>query len=99
MRLIYHPEAEAEVIEAARFYQTRGADLGIRFLDAVEEAVQSIRASPMMWPVVQGDVRRRRVSRFPYSILYRQLAVELRILTVKHHSRDDEYWQHRVGGD
>lgn len=37
MRLIYHPEAEAEVVDAARFYAARGANLGIRFLDAIDE--------------------------------------------------------------
>ena len=70
MRLIYHPEAEAEVIEAARFYSARRESLGIRFLDAVDEAIASIRQSPTTWPIVQGDVHQRLLSKFPYSIVY-----------------------------
>ena len=36
MRLIYHPDAEAELIESARFYEQRVPSLGGEFLDAAE---------------------------------------------------------------
>ena len=32
MRLIYHPEAETELTEAARFYEERVPTLGAQFL-------------------------------------------------------------------
>jgi len=38
MRLIYHPDAEAELIAAAQFYEQRVSTLGVQFLDAVELA-------------------------------------------------------------
>ena len=34
MRLTYHPDAEAELIQAARFYESRVSTLGSEFLDA-----------------------------------------------------------------
>ena len=34
MRLIYHPDAEAELIAAAQFYEQRVSTLGVQFLDA-----------------------------------------------------------------
>ncbi|HEV7746672.1 MAG TPA: hypothetical protein VGO56_16875 [Pyrinomonadaceae bacterium] len=42
MRLIYHPDAEAELIEAARYYEGRVATLGIQFLDDADRAVSII---------------------------------------------------------
>lgn len=99
MRVIYHAEAEADLIEAAKFYSQRDRSLGIRFLDAVDQAVHSILPSPATWPIVEGDVRRREVKGFPYSLLYRAIGDELRIIATKHHSRDDDYWKHRIGGD
>lgn len=39
MRAVYHPEAEAELVDAARFYETRVATLGVQFLDAVDKSV------------------------------------------------------------
>jgi len=37
MRLIYHPDAEAELIEAAQFYEQRVPVLGVDFLDAADQ--------------------------------------------------------------
>jgi len=33
MRLIYHPDAEAELITAAQYYERRIGTLGVQFLD------------------------------------------------------------------
>jgi len=42
MRLIYHPDAEAELIEAAQFYEQQVSTLGAQFPDAVDQAVRTI---------------------------------------------------------
>jgi len=42
MRLIYHPHAEAELIEAAQFYERRVPTLGAQFLDAADRAIRTI---------------------------------------------------------
>lgn len=42
MRLIYHPDAEAELIQAARFYESRVSTLGSEFLDAADRAIAVI---------------------------------------------------------
>jgi hypothetical protein len=46
MRLIHHPEAEAELIEAAQFYERRVLGLGAQFLDTVEIAIGLIGKAP-----------------------------------------------------
>ncbi len=45
MRVAYHPEAEAELIAAARFYEKRVANLGGRFLDAADRAIAVIQGA------------------------------------------------------
>jgi hypothetical protein len=42
MRLTYHPDAEAELIEAAQFYERRVTTLGRQFLDTIDQAVRVI---------------------------------------------------------
>lgn len=54
----FHPEAEIEMIEAAAHYAAQQADLGKRFLVAVQDAINRIRTSPLLYPVVVLDVRR-----------------------------------------
>ena len=46
MRLIYHPDAQAELIAAAQFYEQRVSTLGAQFLDAVDQAVSTIMNAP-----------------------------------------------------
>jgi len=96
MRLIYHPEAEAELIDAARFYERRVRGLGGRFLREFDEAIEKILEAPERWQSVEGDLRRYLMPRFPYGIYYRVSDEELRILVVKHHSRHPDYWKHRL---
>ena len=98
MTVIYHPEAEAEMIEAAQFYARRVAGLGAEFLAAVDEAVSGIMEAPDRWRTVEKDVRRYLLRRFPFAILYRVMPDHLRILAVKHHSRQPDYWRGRMEG-
>jgi len=63
-------EADAEMMDAARFYQRQAAGLGERFLEAVYDAIAEVRRHPKRWPKLRGNVRRRLVGRFPFGILY-----------------------------
>src|SRR5258708_7420507 len=95
MRVIYHPDAEAELIEAAQFYERRVPTLGAQFLDAIDDAIRVIQGAPQRWSVIEGDVRHYLMPRFPYAIYYRVLPDLLRVLAFKHHSRHPDYWRGR----
>ena len=71
MRLIYHPDAEAELIESARFYEQRVPSLGAQFLDAAELAIGAILDAPERWSILEAGVRRYQMPRFPFAVYYR----------------------------
>lgn len=96
MQLSYHPEAEAELIEAARYYEGCMPSLGGQFLDGLDIAVGKILEDPLRWRVIEQDVRRYLMLRFPFAIYYRLVPDQLRILALKHHSRHPDYWRHRT---
>lgn len=96
MRLIYHPDAESELIEAAQYYERRIATLGVQFLDYSDRAVSMILDTPQRWRIIEEDVRSYLMPRFPYAIYYRDLSDRVHILASKHHSRHPDYWQHRI---
>ncbi len=96
MRLIYHPDAEAELIEAARYYERRLATLGAQFLDEADTAVSAIVEAPERWKIVEDNVRSYLMPRFPYAIYYRVFPDRVRILAFKHHSRHPDYWRYRL---
>jgi len=96
MRLIYHPDAEMELIEAAQFYERRVSALGSQFLDAADIAIGEIQNAPERWSVIEADVRRYLMPRFPYALYYRVLSDHIRILAFKHNSRHPDYWRYRL---
>ena len=98
MRVVQHPEAAAELIEASRYYEQSVRTLGVQFLEAVEEAVAKIAAGPERWPIMEDEIRRFLMWRFPYAIYYRIYPDHIRILAFKHHSRHPGYWHGRAEG-
>ena len=96
MQVIYHPAAQAELLEAAQFYEDRSPGLGVRFLHEFDDAIADIGNSPKLWPIVEGDLRCRTMTRFPFAVYYRFIDERLQILVVKHHSRHPDYWRNRL---
>ena len=92
----FHPEAETEMIEAAAYYESRQQALGRRFLTTVQDAINRIRVSPLLYAVVEDDVRRCLVRTFPYGVLFRVQPEEIVIVAVMHLHRDPDYWQDRA---
>lgn len=87
MKLSYHPAAESEVVQTAKYYQQRVHSLGPQFLEEFDRSIGRIRVAPTASRIVAGDKRRFLMPRFPYGIYYRIARDEIRILVVKHHSR------------
>lgn len=96
MRLIYHPDAEAELIAAAQYYERRVGTLGVQFLDDADLAIAIILEAPGRWRIIEQDVRGYLMPRFPYAIYYRALPDRVHILAFKHHSRHPGYWRSRI---
>ena len=94
--IIFLPEAKEEMYEAARYYEFQASGLGIDYLSEVERAVASIRESPMTWPKIEGELRRRLVQRFPFGILYYIESEEIVIVAVSHLKRRPGYWKNRI---
>ena len=96
MRYEFHPEALEEYEEAALYYTERDPGLGLRFIEAVEEAIQRILEAPTRWRVIDEDVRRCLTRFFPYGVLYTAELEFVLIVAVMHCSREPGYWKQRV---
>jgi hypothetical protein len=73
MRVIYHPDAEGELIQAAQFYEERVPTLGAQFLEAADRAILLISEAPGQWRIIEKNVRRYSMPRFPYANLLSRL--------------------------
>jgi len=68
MTVEYHPAVEAELEEIRNFYDGRRPRLGREFIDEFERLVLRMTAAPGRWMVVEADIRRALMRRFPYVI-------------------------------
>src|ERR1700754_3738349 len=94
-RLIVEPEAEAEIDEAARWYDLQSPSLGADFLRSVDAAFAAIARNPLQYQSVHRDVRRAGVRRFPYGLMYIVSDQDIIILACFHGRRDPGRWQDR----
>ena len=93
----FHPEAEAEHLEAVAWYESRGSGLGARYLAEFEQVLEQVCRNPHRYPVDRRpDIRRARMRRFPFTILYREAESGVEILAVAHHRRRPTYWGIRI---
>lgn len=91
-----HEEADAEFVEASRRYDVESEEVGAAFEVEVERGVDWIVEHPEASPVTRGQVRRKVLRRFPYSIFYALEPDRIRVLAVAHHKRRPGYWAHRL---
>jgi len=96
MKCLFHPEAEAELEQAAIFYEEYEEGLGFDFLLEVHSAVDRIISYPNAWTLMDDEIRRCLIKRFPYGILYTESSGEIIVLAIMHMHRDPDYWKKRL---
>ncbi|MFC0350494.1 type II toxin-antitoxin system RelE/ParE family toxin [Undibacterium danionis] len=87
MQVKFHTEAEAELTEAALYYEDKVAGLGKSFVADIQNAVTFIRLHPDTPPRLGQLLRKFVVKRFPYSIIYQHDEHGIFILAVAHNKR------------
>jgi hypothetical protein len=96
MKFLFHPEAEEEFVEAIEYYELCEDGLGYDFSVQVYLAIERTVSHPSAWPIIENDIRRSLVRRFPFGIVYAQEQDGILILAVMHLHRDPDYWRHRI---
>ncbi len=89
------PRAEAEIQDAARWYEGRVQGLGAAFLEIVEQALSAVEENPLRFPIVNRDTRRALLKRFPYGVFFRIRTDRIKVIAVMHLSRNPDRWQRR----
>ena len=94
-RLVFLPEALAEVEEATRYYEELLPGLGARFRLGLESVSKHIAEQPLLWRERRGGHRRVNLPGFPYYVAYYLRGEAVVVAAVAHASRHPNYWKHR----
>lgn len=95
MILRWHEEALREAKAAAAFYREKQPGLEKRFLDTLEDALARIRRHPNLYRQIETNIRKCKLPRFPYGVVYRIQPGHIEIVAVVHMRRAPGYWKRR----
>ena len=96
MSFSFHREGEKELNEAIDYYENIEPGLGYDFALEVPSTINRSVDFPKAWGILEGDVRRSLVRRFPYGVLYSEEKGEIFIVAVMHLHRKPGYWKRRI---
>jgi toxin ParE1/3/4 len=97
-RLNIRPAAEADVAEAARWYDQRQQGLGDEFVGEVDQAIVRVLENPLAFRVIRRrhEVRCVLTHRFPYRIFFSLKGDTVVVHAVSHGHRHDRHWKDRL---
>jgi plasmid stabilization system protein ParE len=88
--------AQEELFEGISYYSAIQVELGLRFEQAVSDAVRDALAHPERGAPRSRNTRRWLVRGFPFGVIYRADGNELLVVAVAHQRKQPEYWARRV---
>jgi plasmid stabilization system protein ParE len=88
----YHPLTASDLNSAVSYYNRQRPGLGDEFRSEIYAAIDRVCSNPFQFPVVEHDIRRSFVRRFPYSVLFRVVNDDtVRVLVIRHHRRHPSF--------
>lgn len=96
----FEDAARNELRAVVAWYEDKQPGLGGEFFTEVERILQLIQRHPGLGasvprvPIERGT-RRLPLSRFPYTVVYRETEVEIQIVAFAHNRRKPGYWSSR----
>lgn len=89
--------ARHELRDAVDWYAAQAPGLGDAFLIETLRAFDLIESYPDAWHPLTGDVRRCRLHRYPYGVIYTRVEHDVLVLAIAHLHRKPGYWRDRLG--
>jgi len=95
--VVYRLTASREVIEAARSYEHLRPGLGTSFLEELSRIERHLSSSPGLYQIVEGQIRRAVLRRFPFGLFYLEETDRILILACLDLRRDPQTLSDLVG--
>lgn len=96
-RVVLHPAAERDLLEAASFYEREGSPLvAARFVAEFKRVATLLGEHPEIGSPRSSGRRGLPMNVFPYTVIYRSGADQIRILVVKHQRKRPAFGRGRV---
>jgi plasmid stabilization system protein ParE len=93
-----HPDAEAELGDAALYYAEQASFMiATAFLAEFERAMELLVENQQRGPHYEDGLRKYHLERFPYTVIYAEDSVRgPQVFAVAHQRREPRYWHERA---
>jgi plasmid stabilization system protein ParE len=88
--------AEAELLDAIKWYNQQSEGLGFEFAAEVMKTIHRIVNNPHAWPSLSRNSRRCITNRFPYAVIYQDRKNRVLIVSIMHMMREPDSWRSRL---
>ena len=98
-RARYHVAARDELRSAISHGEDERPGRGVSLEESVRRVIRRIQllpASAPRWPRLEAEIRRAKVRRHPYLVVYVVLPDQLVVLAIAHTSKKPGYWRERI---
>ncbi len=94
--IILLPEAETDIEEAFKWYESHKLDLGSKFIVEIDALFERISENPGLFPKIYHNLRRGFTHRFPYVVYFIADDNQVSVYGVLHQRRNPIEWQIRL---
>jgi len=96
VKVVLHPQADAEFLLAQQRYTDASQLLGRRFYDEITSVFSRIIEHPLRYKQFDAPARRLFANGFPYAVIYVAKPDAIWIIAVMHVRREPGYWKERI---
>jgi len=89
VKVEFLPEADEEFREAARYYESEAAGVGLSFVAAVHKAVDEVVEFSLAMQAQRADIRKKVLRHFSYNLFY-AIEAEPLLLSLWHIKENDQ---------
>ena len=93
--VIVRSSAEADVREAAFWYESKREGLGVEFTLELDSLYERIAKNPEQFPAIEQRTRRALLRRFPYAVYFVVGDAAVVVIAVLHQHRQPGAWRAR----
>lgn len=92
-QLVIRRKAERQIFRAQRWYDLKTPGTGQRFVETVNARLEVLVRTPLMYPVVDGTLRRAPLDPFPYGLFFAVRGSRVTVSGCLHDRRDPRRWR------
>jgi len=94
--LDYHPKAQSEIDSAHGWYRLQSSQACDGFFEELIPALDNIASHPNLCPRYLLGTQRLILTRYPFSVVFRERLHDIQIIAVAHAKRRPGYWANRL---